>query len=104
MRVGITGQGRTIVRKTPDDPIEVRLDGAYRILSVHSGSVKSGFKASIESVRTGETLTISIPEGTLTPVQLESLQKGGLEKETLQMAINASRRGSKILRPTLTHA
>lgn len=96
--------GRAAVRKTPDDPVEVRLDGEYRILSVHSGAVKSGFKVSIENVETKEQLVIDIPDGTLTPTQLTSLQQGEWEKATLQMKINASKRGDRILKATLTHA
>lgn len=97
-------EARAIVRKLPDAPVEVRLDGDYRILSVQSGAVKSGFKATIENVKTGEKLAIDIPEGTLTPEQLASLQHGEWEKATLYMRINASKRGEKILKATLTHA
>lgn len=101
----VTGaEGRKIVRNAPDAPIEIRLDGKYRILSVQSGAVKSGFKATVENIETGEHLMIDIPDGTLTSSQLESLQKGEWEKTPLHMQINASKRGNKILKATLTHA
>ncbi|MGS4884458.1 hypothetical protein [Roseibium sp. MB-4] len=97
-------EGKTLVRRVPDAPIEVRMDGLYRILSVQSGAIKNGFKAVIENIETNDRITIDIPEGTLGDDQLRSLQQGEWEKTTVQMQINASKRGDKLLKATLTHA
>ncbi|MBO9421698.1 hypothetical protein J7481_19480 [Labrenzia sp. R4_2] len=103
--MSVTGkQGRDIVRKIPESPIEVRLDGMYRILSVQSGAVEVGFRATIENVESLEKLTIDIPEGTLDDEQLKSLQTGEWEKTALHMQINASLRGERLLKATLARA
>lgn len=103
--VHITGAtGKKIVKMKPDEPIEIRLDGEYRILSVQSGAVRSGFKATIENIESSEQLIIDIPEGTLDASQLDSLQKGEWAKTPLYMRINGTKRNDKIIKATLTHA
>lgn len=97
-------EGKALIRKVPEEPIEVRLDGNYTILSVQSGSVKSGFKATIKSSDTGENISLDIPEGTLSDEQLKSLKDGEWAKKPLFMEINAQKRNDKILKATLSHA
>lgn len=97
-------RARQVVRKLRTDPIEDRLDGNFRILSVQSGSVRDGFKAQIQATDRDEKFNLDIPEGTLSEEQIESLQHGEWEKSPLYMQINIRRRGDTIIKATLTHA
>ncbi|WP_439527287.1 hypothetical protein [Pannonibacter sp.] len=95
---------RKIVRNTPEEPVEARMDGLYRILSVQSGAVRSGYKVQVEPADGGEPVMVDIPDGTLTEEQVLSLQRGEWEKEPLYMEINVRRRGEKVLKATLSFA
>lgn len=48
-------KAKKIVKMEPDEPIEMRLDGEYRVLSVQSDAVRSGFKATIENIEKRRT-------------------------------------------------
>lgn len=74
------------------------------IVTVQSGALRTGFKATIENIERGEQLIIDSPEGTLDASQLGSLQNGEWSKTPLYMRINGGKKNKKILRAILTDA
>lgn len=96
--------GRRIVRRPREEPVEDRLDGDFTILSVESGSVKDGFRVRVRNTKTSDTLSVSIPAGTLSDEQLEALQSGEWGKRPLRLKINIARIGKRIVRATLISA
>jgi len=95
---------KTIVRKPRQTAIETRLDAAFTILSVDSGLVAGGFRLRIRNAATGDEITVSVPEGTLSPDQTQVLQDGEWGKKTVQMQLNIRKIGDRITTATLIEA
>jgi len=97
--------GRLLVRQDRrKQRLHDRLDGNFIILSVDSGRLSSGFRASVRNTETGDELKVSIPEGTLNAGQLDSLKNGEWSKRPLRMEINVELFGDQIVKATLKHA
>ena len=91
-------------RQPQPEPVEDRLDGEFLILSVESGAVSNGIRATVRNTHADEEMSVNIPGGTLAPEQIEQLKAGEWDKKPLNMQINVSRVGNRIRRAVLISA
>jgi hypothetical protein len=104
-QVLIDGQdARTVVKNPRRAAVETRLDANFKILSVDSGLVAGGFRLRIRNAETGEEITVSVPEGTLSPEQIQILQDGEWGKKPVLMKLNIRKIGDRIAAATLIEA
>lgn len=87
-----------ITHKPREQSIEMRIDGEFVIQSVVSGET-SGFRIKVKRVIDGKLVNVAIPEGTLSPEQLNILKNNEWAKKPIVMEINA-----KVLREEITSA
>jgi len=101
----IDGQdAKTVVRNPRQTAIETRLDANFKILSVDSGLVAGGFRLRLLNIGTGEELKVSVPEGTLSPEQIQILQNGEWGKRSVSMRLNIKKIGDRVASATLIMA
>ncbi len=95
---------KAILNKPSIVPVETRLDGNYMILSVQSGAVEEGYKATIQSIKSEDKISLDIPDGTMDVAELETLKNGEWAKKPIYMEINAQVLGDKVVKATLSKA
>lgn len=98
------GQAKGLVKRMKVEPIEIRIDDIFRIISVQSGKIKGGYKVLVENINTKENLQVSIPADTLSEEQKAKLQDGEWNKKPMHMQINASKLRGQINKAVLIEA
>lgn len=101
----IDGQSaREILRAPRADAVDSRADGKFIIVSVESGLVRGGFRLKVRNIDTAEELLVKVPDGTLSPEQIETLQSGEWGKKPLGMKLNVRKAGERIIEAVLIEA
>ncbi|MDN3211655.1 hypothetical protein [Haemophilus sp. SZY H51] len=70
---------------------DVRLDGMYRIITVHT-ELKTGFKVKIRNETTGNELTAEVQDDTFENQYKQAIQNGTFEKRPVELTINAKQK------------
>lgn len=101
--IGDGVEARRLIKRPRSEPLEIRLDGEYLILSVDSGAVRDGVRVKARD-KDGVELTVWIPKGTLPSDQIDALKNGEWDKKPIRMEINATQTGHKVSKATLVRA
>ncbi|MBL3601608.1 MAG: hypothetical protein JMN25_17380 [gamma proteobacterium endosymbiont of Lamellibrachia anaximandri] len=103
-RVSIDGGRATKVTQTQrEKSVEIRLDGEFLIEEVRSGGIR-GFRVKVKRVTDNKEITVSIPDGTLTREQLDTLKNNEWAKRPVLMKINAKNLQGRITGAVLVQA
>lgn len=92
-----------ITHKPREESVEIRLDGEFIIQSVVSGQTK-GFRIKVRRISDGKIVTVAIPDGTLTPSEINILKNSEWAKKPVMMEINARMLRNQITTATLVSA
>lgn len=96
---------RRLSRVVRHERVHERLVGSFRIETLYSGGVSSGYRARLRDVETGQVFNrVTIPEGALSTGQVEDLQNSEWNKSPLKMAIDVYRVGDRVVEVSLAEA
>lgn len=70
---------------------DIRLDGMYRILTVHT-ELQTGFKVKIRNEANGTELTAEVQDDTFESQYKQAIQNGTFEKRPVELTINAKQK------------
>lgn len=93
--ISLTGQQAKMLATKPRLPTpefkEIRLDGMYRILTVHT-ELQTGFKVKIRNEVDGNELTAEVQDDTFESQYKQAIQNGTFEKRPVELSINAKQK------------
>tara|TARA_R110000851_G_C13101290_1_gene568432 strand:- start:12998 stop:13969 length:972 start_codon:yes stop_codon:yes gene_type:complete len=89
-----------LTHKPREQSKEVRLDGEFTILSVESGK-QDGYRIKAQRRTDEKTISVNIPDGTLTDQQKDTLKNNEWAKRPVLMSINAKELRGEITAATL---
>ena len=93
--------GRRVARQPRYVAVPQIREGEYFILSVHTGRLRSGYRARLRELVSHDEITVSIPEGSLSPEELTALQRAEWTKTPLRMRIDTLSVGPRVTKATL---